>query len=202
MTTDHSACSIPELYARGPHPAHEPALRLYGQFVGSWDLDVTWHDPDGGTRRARGEWHFGWILRGRAVADVWMVPTRAELDAGAELLGYGITTRVLSTDPGSWKVTWNGVLTGVVMTLVGREVGGEIVQEGTYPDGKPTRWIFSEISSTSFRWRNEVSEDGGRTFQLRQNFVARRVVHPSLPPPLHQERLSPRRRGKPRGRRG
>jgi len=174
MTADNSAL-IPELCASGPYPPHAAMLQLYGRFIGSWDLEVTWHDPEGGTQTARGEWHFGWILQGRAIADVWMVPTRAELDAGAELQGYGVTTRIpMSTDPGAWKVTWNGVLTGVVITFNGRGTGGEIVQEGTYPDGKPTRWIFSEIGPNSFRWRNEVSTDGGRTFQLRQHFIARR----------------------------
>ena len=74
----------------------------------------------------------------------------------------------------TWKVTWNGVLAGVVITFVGREVGSEILQEGTYPDGKPTRWIFSEITADPFRWRNEISTDRGHTFQLQQHFTARR----------------------------
>jgi len=37
----------------------------------------------------------------------------------------------------TWKVTWNGVLAGVVITFVGREVGSEILQEETCPYGKP-----------------------------------------------------------------
>ncbi len=169
-----SSC-IPELCASGPYAGNADALRLYGRFVGSWDLVVTWYDDQGGTHEASGEWHFGWILQGRAIGDVWMVPTRAELDAGAQLGGYGVTTRFPDpAAPGAWKVTWNGVLTGVVITFTGREVGEEIVQVGTYPDGRPTRWIFSEITEHSFRWRSEVSEDAGKTFQLRQHFVARR----------------------------
>ena len=38
----------------------------YGRFVGSWDLDVTQFPGDGSARRRKGEWHFGWVLEGRA----------------------------------------------------------------------------------------------------------------------------------------
>lgn len=90
---------IPEFLATGPHPDAADAMQLYGQFVGSWDQEVTWFERDGTSRRLRGEWHFGWILGGRGIADVWMVPTRPELDAGAELAGYGVTVfRSCSTD--------------------------------------------------------------------------------------------------------
>ncbi len=172
--TNPIVASIPELLASAPHPDHADALRLYGQFVGSWDQDVTWYERDGTTRHLRGEWHFGWILGGRAIADVWMVPTRAELDAGAPLVGYGVTIRVREAATGHWKISWSGVLTGIAVTLTGRAQGDEIVQEGAEPDGTPTRWIFSDITPDAFRWRNEVSDDGGKTWRLKQAFSVRR----------------------------
>lgn len=165
---------IPELLATGPHADGVDDLQLYGQFVGSWDLEVTWFEKDGTTRRLPGEWHFGWILGGRAVADVWMVPSRPELDAGAALVGHGVTVRIREPATGTWKISWSNALTGVAMTLSGRREADEIVQRGAEPDGTPARWIFGDITTDSFRWRNEVSDDGGVRWRVKQTFVARR----------------------------
>jgi len=33
--------------------------------------------PDGSVEVGDGEWHFGWALDGRALADVWISPSRA-----------------------------------------------------------------------------------------------------------------------------
>ena len=58
------------LQAAGPAADRAGKMALYGQFVGSWDLDVTEYRDDGTTRQRPGEWHFGWALEGRAVQDV------------------------------------------------------------------------------------------------------------------------------------
>ena len=57
-------------------------MDLYARFVGSWDLDVTQFSRDGAPRRHKGEWHFGWVLEGRAIQDVWIVPPRGERRGG------------------------------------------------------------------------------------------------------------------------
>ena len=66
------------LSAAGPAPDRAAKMALYGQFVGSWELDVIEHRDDGMTRRRPGEWHFGWALEGRAIQDVWIVPPRGQ----------------------------------------------------------------------------------------------------------------------------
>ncbi len=162
------------LHAAAPDPEHAAALQLYGQFVGEWEFDAARPRPDGTVERAVGEWHFGWILEGRAVEDVWMVPTRAQRDAGAPLIGYGITVRVLDPSSGTWGIHWHDVMTGVTTALRARAIGDEIVQEGTAPDGTVTRWTFSRITRDRFHWRAERSQDGGRTWQAGVVFDARR----------------------------
>ena len=57
------------LHVAGPNPDHAEHLGLFGQFVGSWDLQWSGLDADGRPARA-GELHFGWVLGGRAVQDV------------------------------------------------------------------------------------------------------------------------------------
>src|SRR5205823_14803511 len=81
------------LLAAGPQSKMRDKLDLFGQFVGNWDVDIVNHLPDGRTQTVTGEWHFGWILGGAAIQDVWMAPTRAQRQAGDALIGYGTTLR-------------------------------------------------------------------------------------------------------------
>src|SRR5262249_41059427 len=63
------------LLAEGPAVDRSQPLMLYGQFVGSWDGTVVVHEA-GGRRESSCEVHFGWVLAGRAVQDVWIAPSR------------------------------------------------------------------------------------------------------------------------------
>src|SRR5207247_3281403 len=73
--------------ATGPNPKHRDALMLFGQFVGSWDVDATQRTPDGRSRRVRGEWHFFWVLEGREIHDVILTPRSGERVQGRCLSG-------------------------------------------------------------------------------------------------------------------
>src|SRR4051794_31507903 len=72
---------IEVLRADGPDPERAAHLDLFGQFVGEWELDVTNFAANGASETAHGEWHFGWILQGRAVQDVWITPPRVEQES-------------------------------------------------------------------------------------------------------------------------
>ena len=65
------------LHADGPDPERAEALKLYGRFIGDWDTEVIAHGADGTSHRTQGEIHFGWVLQGRAIQDVWMIPRLA-----------------------------------------------------------------------------------------------------------------------------
>src|SRR5438309_11111937 len=64
--------TIKGLGAEGPFPELKEKLMLFGQFVGDWEMDARYTQPDGTEIKAKGEIHFGWILNGRGVQDVWM----------------------------------------------------------------------------------------------------------------------------------
>ena len=165
------------LVAAAPDPGLAVKLALFGQFVGDWEFDATWHLPDGGMRQAKGEWSFGWILEGRAIQDVWMVPSRAERRrTGAPLIGYGTTVRCYDPRLDAWRVTWNGVLDGYTTVLLAGPQGDAILLEGKDAHGNPMRWRFSEIAPASFRWQRVVSKDDGKTWSLELEMVARRVA--------------------------
>src|SRR6476619_5251053 len=167
------------LHASGPAEQHAEALMTFGQFVGSWSLDVIYYNHDGTIRwRTPGEWHFGWVLEGRAIEDVWMVPPRSQRDQGTQPAGeYGATLRFYDPKLGAWRSTWHGPVNGYVLPFIARAVGEEIVLERTEND-EITRWIFSRIEAGSFHWRAVSSTDGGTTWRLDQEMFATRDTSP------------------------
>ncbi|HET7291785.1 MAG TPA: hypothetical protein VFM88_05125 [Vicinamibacteria bacterium] len=166
---------VEALHAEGPHPELASELQLFGQFVGSWDVEVIHHFPDGTRDVMSAEWHFGWVLEGRAIQDVWIAPRRGLRSPAGDALGdYGATLRFYDRKLGAWRSTWSGPCKGLVRPFVGRQVGAEIVLEGSFAPGSVTRWIFSAITPDSFRWRNVESWDQWSTQVLHQEMVARR----------------------------
>lgn len=166
---------IEALAATGPAPGYEAQLALFGQFIGSWELDRTEYTSDGRVASVhRGEWHFGWVLGGRAIQDVWICPARGMPEPAGDWPGeWGTVIRFYDPALEAWRVTWHGPRTGVVETFIGRAVGDEIVQVAR---GTQLRWIFSELNPESFRWRSEVSEDEGSTWRITVEMAVRRAV--------------------------
>lgn len=164
------------LAADGPAEDRADKLMLFGQFVGDWDVDFTVYGPDGAKQTEKAEWHFGWVLEGRAVQDVWIVPRRGKRDKASPVKSdYGTTIRFYDPRIDAWRVVYVSPLHGDLLTFVARKVGDEIVLEGHDPEGSMMRWIFSEITEQSFRWRRVVSPDGGKTWRLHKEMSVRRA---------------------------
>jgi len=158
------------LAAPGPFAQDIDKLRLFGQFIGSWDMDGTWYQPDGSSRSGRGEWHFAWVLGGRGIQDVLYA-------AGAPRHEFGSTLRAYDKSIDAWHLSWMQPASGEFVNLIGRQVGDRIVCEtdGSEP---PRRWSFNEIRPDSFTWLGEVSNDHGKTWFLEQKMkgVRRRAA--------------------------
>ena len=120
--------------------------------------------------------HAAWVLEGRAVQDVWIMPRIAERSAELPKSNnmYGTTLRVWDASIQAWRVTWINPVTGMRDELVGHWSGKDIVQIGRHADGAPIRWCFTGISPDSFRWTGEVLEADGKTWRLEGEFRARR----------------------------
>jgi hypothetical protein len=156
------------LTAPGPHPDLLDKLDVYGQLVGVWDVDNRYLDPaDGCWHNSTVEWTFGWILDGHAVQDVM----RFRFDDGSTPTGS--TMRLLDPGTDTWHVVWFPQ-SGKVCTLIGRRAPDGIHQEGTQPDGRSIKWIFTEITTDSFRWLGYVRNHDGSDWQLEQEMDATR----------------------------
>lgn len=164
------------LDASGPDEEHAEALMLFGQFIGSWDVEATYWDHAGTvTGEGTGEWHFGWVLQGRAIQDVLIGPPLEEQRrTGAPVREYGSSFRMYEPRTGTWRVTWFAPVSGTIVDLVARSVEAEIVLDGVEPDGMLDRWVFSDITSDTFTWTGYESEDEGTTWPLVERMMLSR----------------------------
>ncbi len=152
------------LHAAGPASDRAESMKLYGWLVGSWEMEAVLTGADGSSHKGRGEIHFGWVLEGRAIQDVWIL-------AG---VFYGTTLRVHDPQRDVWHILWSDPVRQLYRRQVGRAVGKDIVQEGQGDAGVPVRWRFVEIAPDSFRWLGERSIDGGKSWQCQADIRASR----------------------------
>lgn len=154
-----------------PSPELVDDLATFGRFLGSWDLVMASVAPDGTRTELVGEWHFGWALRGRAIQDVLITRTPT-----GELVGYGTTVRTYDDRDGKWWIVWQDPLAHEFAVLYGRPRGAWIELEGQWPivEGKRFRWMFSQITATSFHWEAQLSVDNGVSWTLIEAMDATR----------------------------
>jgi hypothetical protein len=153
------------LHADGPAADRARKMGLYAWLIGDWEMDGIIHGEDG-RYEARGEIHAGWVLEGRAIQDVWILP-------GAF---YGSTLRVYDPARDAWHILWSDPTKQYYTRQLGRANGDDIVQEGTNDSGDTVRWKFTERKLDSFHWIGErlVSAD---TWKLEAEFFARRAAN-------------------------
>lgn len=175
-TTNHHVTGLQKaLHEAGPTGEHAAELMLFGRFIGSWDILWSGTGTNGEPATMRGELHFGWVLGGRAVQDVWIVPGRGEPGAGTPPLAFhGSTIRFYDPTIGAWRSTWVEPVNGRVRRFIGRPVdtGIQLVSD---EDDPQLRWSFSDITDTSFTWRGEISRDGGASWELEEEMRATRT---------------------------
>lgn len=153
------------LFAPGPAPDRSEQMQLYGWLVGRWTMDAQVHRDDGTTHAGTGRIAFFWVLEGRAIQDVWVLPG----------VFHGTTLRIYDPALHAWHILWSDPVRQVYVRQIGRASGPDIVQEGVLEDGTRTRWSFSEITSDRLRWRGERSRSDGAAWDLQAEFQARRA---------------------------
>jgi hypothetical protein len=153
------------LHADGPDPERAVKLALFAWLIGDWVIEVTTLPEDGSIHQRRGEIHAGWVLQGRAIQDVWMIPQLDDRRPGiGQMPGagnwYGTTLRIYDPALDAWRILWNDPATNFFSEQIARGRGGDIVQEGTDPRGGSMRWTFTEVTKKSFHWTAERAIDG------------------------------------------
>lgn len=154
---------IKSLESAGPDPRYREELMLFGQFVGNWHIECNALQENGKWEAMSGELHWGWILGGKAVQDVWIgVPD------------MGTTVRFYNPGEGSWSSVWISPDQGMVRVFTGKKEGNEIVLRTRETSGVLMNWIFYDIRQNSFSWRAERSYDVGSSWdKTEEMFITR-----------------------------
>ncbi|HEX5474827.1 MAG TPA: hypothetical protein VFX12_09215 [Vicinamibacterales bacterium] len=164
------------LAAPGRSPEIPESADLYGWLCGGWDLDVLHYRAlDVSGRGLTGEVHAGWVLEGRAVQDVWIMPRRPDRTTSPDRTMNMFGTTLRSWDPTieAWRIAWTNPVSGHREEQIGRPSGRDIVQLGTRADGTQTRWTFTGITADAFHWLGYALNPGG-TWKLEGEFRAKR----------------------------
>ncbi|MDR6871480.1 hypothetical protein J2Y55_002492 [Bosea sp. BE125] len=161
-----SAPFLDMLHAGAPAPDGVGGRALYGWLIGAWTMDAVIHADDGARHEAKGSIGFGWVLEGRAIQDVWILPG----------FFHGTTLRVYDPALDAWHILWSDPLKQYYARQIGRADGCDIVQHGKTGEGVAIRWRFTEIARDSFRWLGESSPDDGVSWRLQADVQARRTT--------------------------
>jgi hypothetical protein len=164
-----------------PAPDRAGKMRLYGFLVGSWTTDIVAQEENGTRHAYKGEIHAGWVLEGRALQDVWLIPPRSARKPGVlpqlAVTGswYGTTLRIYDPRIDAWHILWSDPATQFFARQIGRARGDGIVQEGRHESGALLRWSFTGIKPNGFNWLGKVSADGGASWRRQVEVLARRA---------------------------
>ena len=170
------------LISHGPSAELGEAAEAFGWLVGGWSGQIRDFDLDGRVRTGTGEWWFSWVLEGRAMQDVLIVPPREQRlrDRGmatppsAAANRYGTTVRQFDRTASKWSIVWVNPVSGAMNHLEGVREGDRVVLHGE-EDGHPIRWTFNEIRQNSFLWRGETCRNDG-TWSLEAEFRFNRIA--------------------------
>ncbi len=130
--------------------------------------------PEGA--KAIGKLHFGWVLAGRAVQDIWIVPGPGQPGENRPPLAFhGSTIRFFDPAIKAWRSTWIEPINGRVRRFIGRADGEDILPLSDEEEPQ-LRWRFIDITADSFTWLGEISRDGGATRALDERMDATRAT--------------------------
>ncbi len=164
---------ITALHVDGPTGEHADKLMLFGRFVGSWTLHWTGGSPPS---TATGELHFGWVLGGRAVQDIWIVPSRGQPGHNEAPRGLqGSTIRFCDPTIAAWRSTWIEPINGRVRRFIGRPDGDDIAP---LSGGRPaTALAIHRHQSRLVHLASRTSHDGGDTWDFDEQMLVTRADH-------------------------
>jgi uncharacterized protein len=162
---------VTALRATGPDPSLGDHAGVIGHLVGTWDVEYTDFSKDGKVTHRTGELIFGWVLDGRVLQDLWIV------DPSGTHKDREVYTDLFYFDPKS--ETWSAAAIDPEHASVARLTGGaasddRIVLDSPDLGAKEARWSFNDIHPDSFIFRDEASNDDGKTWRLRSEYHMKR----------------------------
>lgn len=160
-----------ELSAASANASLGEQAGVVDRLVGTWEVEYTDFGKDGKATHRTGKFIVGWIMDGRALQDLWIVNpsgTRKDREVYTDLLWFDPKSR-----------TWHSAFVDPEHGSLARFTGGPVGDDGFVLEtqdlgSKQTRWSISNLRSDSFAWRDEASNDGGKTWTLQAEYRMKR----------------------------
>jgi len=155
---------INALISKEKHAIIPEEYDYFGQLLGEWDFK--WHDNIGSEFEsiANGKWTFSRVLEGRAVQDTFVTSKRNTLTGEFEQ-EYGTTIRIYNPLKKNWDIFYG--CTGEAIQLIAEKENDQIVITCVTPISFQMKWIFSDIQEYTFKWKNIISTDNGKTWVVK-----------------------------------
>lgn len=165
---------VEALLSNGDSGLIPPEYDWYAPLIGDWNFD--YYDSLGcksktEKRHVKGEWLFRRVLRGAGVEDLFICPSRATLDTDREPdAEYGAALRMFNAERKCYDMVYTCAR---YMTRLEIHKSGENIE--CHVLNKREKWVFSDITKDTFRWRNmNQCEDGGWNENIE--ILARRKI--------------------------
>ena len=145
--------------------------KVISGLIGTWDVEYLDINKAGVTTRRTGQFVASWVLDGRAMQDVWIV------DRSGKRTTREVYTDLRWFDPktGTWPAVFFDPERASIATFTGEAATADrIVLHSPDLGTADSRWSFVDIGPDSFDFRDEGSNDGGKTWRLRSEYHMRR----------------------------
>jgi hypothetical protein len=163
LGAQHGFGAAPSIETRAPREASQ-----YDFLVGEWTLAIT-PKVSGLVARIHGvpRLHGSW--KGSRALDGWGEEDELRIvDESGNPIAYTHFVRIYDPAARHWSVTAIDVYRQRVTTSIAQWQGNEMVTiaDGVDPEGKPyrSRTHVTDISATGFRYTQDISHDGGATW--------------------------------------
>ena len=164
----------PELFSKELHNSIPANRDTFGKFIGTWSLQLTISDPSGSSLKYSGEWHFFRILQGRAIQDIWIIPSLMPKD-NDEYHEYGTTIRTYNPKTEKWKAVWVGPIQNQLFMFDVEDNDEEIILTETKSPNLEMKWTFYNISENAFQWKSEVKVKGSDSWFTNYHMKLTRI---------------------------
>jgi hypothetical protein len=159
-----------------PHASLTDQAQALSRLIGTWDVNYTDMLKDGRRLERTGLFIMGWVMDGHAIQDLWIVdpsPGHAERELYTDMRYFDPKTR-----------SWPTIFVDPEHASMSRFSGGvakdgRIVFQTSELSSKTNRWSFEGIQSNRFVFRDEASDDDGKTWKLQAEYhMTRRELTP------------------------
>ena len=141
---------------------------MWGKLVENWDVRWEYQPPGENKTSGDAEWHFAYILGGYGIQDVWISPARIlPLDPLQERY-IGTNIRVFNPQENKWLIRWTNNRFKHFAEYEAFAEGDQIVMIPVGDASHSERIYFFDIEERSFKWRQEISKDGGESWTAVQ----------------------------------